>query len=63
LPVTTSARKFIGAPVKEHLADQLIEHIARDATAILGNEKPVKKEKKEKAPKKRGTEPKHLKSL
>jgi IS5 family transposase len=42
------------ALVREHLSDQLIGHIARDATAIMGNEKPVKKEKKGKAPKKRG---------
>jgi hypothetical protein len=40
--------------VEEHLSDQLIGHIARDATAIVGNQKPAKKEKKEKAPKKRG---------
>jgi hypothetical protein len=47
-------RKAHDALVKEHLSDQLIGHIARDATAIRGNEKPVKEEKKEKAPKKRG---------
>jgi len=32
----------------------IIGPIARDATAIEGNEKPLKKEKKDKAPKKRG---------
>jgi hypothetical protein len=37
-----------------HLSDQLIGHIARDATAIEGNEKPLRKAKKEKTPKKRG---------
>lgn len=37
-----------------HLSDQLIGHIARDATAIKGNEKAVKKETKERMPKKRG---------
>ena len=42
------------ALVQEHLSDQIIGHIARDATAIKGNEKPVKKGKKEKASKKRG---------
>jgi hypothetical protein len=36
------------------LRDQLIGHIARDATAIKGNEKPLKKEKKERIPQKRG---------
>jgi len=47
-------RKVHDALVKGHLSDQLIGHIARDATAIRGNEKPVRKEKKEKAPEKRG---------
>jgi hypothetical protein len=46
--------KVHDALVNEHLSDQLIGHIARDATAIKGNEKPVKKERKEKAPEKRG---------
>jgi IS5 family transposase len=46
--------KVHDALVKEHLSDQIIGHIARDATAIMGNEKPVRKEKKEKVPKKRG---------
>jgi IS5 family transposase len=40
--------------VKERLSDEIIGHIARDATAIKGNEKPVKAAKKEKTPKKRG---------
>jgi IS5 family transposase len=47
-------RKVHDALIKEHLSDQLIGHIARDATAIRGNEKALKKEKKEKPPKKRG---------
>ena len=47
-------KKVHDALVEEHLSDQLIGHIARDATAIMGNEKPVKKEKKEKTPKKKG---------
>ena len=42
------------ALVDIHLSDELIGHVARDATAIEGNEKPLKKEKKDKAPKKRG---------
>lgn len=42
------------ALVDIHLRDQLIGHSARDATAIEGNEKPLKKERKKKAPKKRG---------
>ena len=46
--------KVHAALVEEHLENQLIGHIARDATAIKGNEKPLKKEKKEQIPKKRG---------
>jgi len=46
--------KVHAALVEEHLRDQLIGHIARDATAIKGNEKPLKKEKKEQIPQKRG---------
>lgn len=46
--------KVHAALVEEHLENQLIGHIARDATAIKGNEKPLKKEKKERIPKKRG---------
>jgi hypothetical protein len=42
------------ALVDAHLSEELIGHVARDATAIEGNEKPLKKEKKDKAPKKRG---------
>jgi len=37
-----------------HLSGELIGHASRDATAIEGNEKPLKKEKKEKTRKKRG---------
>ena len=46
--------KVHNALVKEHLSDEIIGHIGRDATAIKGNEKPVKSVKKEKVPKKRG---------
>ena len=42
------------ALVDTHLSDELIGHVARDATAIEGNERPLKKGKKQKAPKKRG---------
>ena len=42
------------ALVRTHLSDELIGHVSRDATAIEGNEKPLKKEKKAKTPKKRG---------
>jgi len=35
------------ALVKEYLSDQLIGHISRDATAIVGNEKPAKKAKED----------------
>jgi len=43
------------ALVEEHMSDQIIGHISRDATAIIGNEKPAKKgkereEKKEAKP-------------
>ena len=37
-----------------HLSDELIGHVARDATSIEGNEKPLRKEKKAKKTKKRG---------
>ena len=40
--------------VDVHLSDELIGHVSRDATAIEGNEKPLKKEKKERETKKRG---------
>ena len=42
------------ALVDTHLSDQLIGHIARDATAIQGNEKSLRKKKKEQTPKKKG---------
>lgn len=43
------------ALVKEYLSQQLIGHISRDSTAIVGREKPTKKEAKEpKEPRKRG---------
>ena len=38
------------ALVKEHMSAQIIGHISRDATAIIGNEKPAKKEKSEAKP-------------
>lgn len=42
------------ALVKEHLGAELIGHISRDATAIVGREKPVKKVKTAKVPRKKG---------
>lgn len=56
--------------MKEHLGQELIGHINRDATAIIGREKPAKKIKAPKVAKKKGrpakdeirepTEPKRL---
>jgi len=40
--------------VKEYLGTELIGHISRDSTAIVGREKPAKKAKPPKVPKKRG---------
>ena len=40
--------------VKEHLGTELIGHISRDSTALAGREKPAKKVKPPKTPKKRG---------
>jgi Transposase DDE domain/Transposase domain (DUF772) len=58
------------ALVTEHLRTELIGHVSRDATAIQGREKPVKKVKQAKAARKKGrpakgvqrepTEPKRL---
>ena len=42
------------ALVKEHLSTELIGHVSRDSTAIVGREKPAKKAKKAKAPRKKG---------
>lgn len=42
------------ALMKEHLSTQLIGHVSRDSTAIIGREKPVKKEKPPKQARKRG---------
>lgn len=40
--------------VQEYLSDELIGHISRDSTAIVGREKPAKKIKEPKKPRKRG---------
>jgi hypothetical protein len=40
--------------VKEHLGNELIGHISRDATAIVGREKPARKVKEAKVPRKKG---------
>lgn len=42
------------ALVKEYLGTELIGHISRDATAIIGREKPAKRVKAIKVPRKRG---------
>jgi hypothetical protein len=42
------------AMVEENLSEQIVGHISRDATAIVGNEKPTKKEKIKMEPKKKG---------
>jgi len=41
--------------VDQYLSDELVGHISRDSTAIVGREKPTKQEVKEpKKPRKRG---------
>jgi len=40
--------------VKDYLSDEIIGHISRDSTAIVGREKPAKKVKEPKKPRKRG---------
>jgi hypothetical protein len=42
------------AMVKDYLAGELIGHISRDSTAIVGREKPAKKVQEPKKPRKRG---------
>jgi len=42
------------ALVKKHLEAELIGHVSRDSTAIQGREKPAKKKKQAKAPRKKG---------
>ena len=46
------------ALVKEHLGSELIGHVSRDSTAIVGREKPAKKVKQPTPPRKRGGQPK-----
>jgi len=48
------ADKVHDALVKTYLKERIIGHINRDSTAVNGREKPVKKEKVEKQPGKRG---------
>jgi|BarGraIncu01121A_1022015.scaffolds.fasta_scaffold30004_1 Transposase domain (DUF772)/Transposase DDE domain len=52
--LTELGDKVHKALVDTHLSDALIGHIARDATAIKGHEKPVPKKKEKKAPQKKG---------
>ena len=42
------------ALVKEHLSMELVGHVSRDSTAIVGRERPAKKAKLVKTPKKKG---------
>lgn len=42
------------ALIKEHLSEELIGHVSRDSTAIVGREKPAKKAKQVKVPRKHG---------
>ena len=42
------------ALVEEHMSAELIGHVSRDSTAIIGREKPAKRAKKAKVAKKRG---------
>ena len=49
--LTTQAHDSL---VQEYLADELLGHISRDSTAIVGREKPAKKLKVPKKPRKRG---------
>lgn len=46
--------KVHDALVKEHLSSELIGHVSRDSTAIVGREKPAKKIKQAKITKKKG---------
>ncbi len=49
------AQRVHAVMIEKHFGDQLIGHISRDSTAIVGREKPIKPEaKKENKPKKRG---------
>jgi hypothetical protein len=48
--------------VQDYLSDELIGHISRDSTAIVGREKPAKKLKEPKKPRKRGRPAKGEKS-
>jgi hypothetical protein len=49
--------RTLDAMVALHLSDQLIGHVSRDATAINGNERPIKKKKDKKQ---EGQEPKKI---
>ena len=49
------AERVHAVMIERHFGEQLIGHISRDSTAIVGREKPIKPEaKKENTPKKRG---------
>jgi hypothetical protein len=52
--VSGLARRAHDSLVKDYLSDELLGHISRDSTAIVGREKPAKKVKESKKPGKRG---------
>ena len=52
--VSGIARQTHDSLVKDYLSDELVGHISRDSTAIVGREKPAKKVKGPKKPRKRG---------
>lgn len=47
--------------VQDYLSNELLGHISRDSTAIVGREKPAKKVKEPKKPRKRGRPAKNVK--
>jgi hypothetical protein len=52
--VSSLGNRVHDALVNEYLEEELIGHISRDSTAIVGREKPVKKVKAQKKPRKKG---------
>ena len=52
--VSELARRTHDSLVQEYLSEELLGHISRDSTAIVGREKPAKKVKEAKKPRKRG---------
>ena len=48
------ASRALDSLVQDYLSEELLGHISRDSTAIVGREKPAKKVKTQKKPRKRG---------